>query len=372
MAIRYPSGNRAQLYSFSNLIAKLPPTPKGTLPRMLRIFDQPPAELWACSADELADKLGGPSLIRLPGRVPQPLFVSTLLHGNETTGWDAVRGMLGNGGEQTLPRALTLFIGNVHAARAGLRHRDGESDYNRIWRGGTGPEHALASQVLAEIERERPVACVDLHNTSGKNPVYGCVHDLHENSLALARHFSNTLVLVNHPQSMLSMALSATVPAVTIECGKPGNPAVTARISAQLRKLLEEIDSHPVTRPADTLLEDPQLLRSVAQVRVPDEVSFSMGGADAELCLNADLERYNFREVASGTVIATIRSGSDARLEAVDDNGVDIAKQFFRRQGDTLVAARNIVPTMFTPIERIVRQDCLCYLMESLQAGDIS
>ena len=91
MAIRYPSGNRAQLYSFSNLIAKLPPTPKGTLPRMLRIFDQPPAELWACSADELADKLGGPSLIRLPGRVPQPLFVSTLLHGNETTGWDAVR-----------------------------------------------------------------------------------------------------------------------------------------------------------------------------------------------------------------------------------------------------------------------------------------
>ncbi|MFT5449510.1 MAG: succinylglutamate desuccinylase [Gammaproteobacteria bacterium] len=280
--------------------------------------------------------------------------------------------MLGNGGDQTLPRALTLFIGNVHAACAGLRHRDGESDYNRIWRGGMSPEHALAGQVLAEIEREQPVACLDLHNTSGENPVYGCVHDLHESSLALARHFSNMLVLVNHPQSMLSMALSATAPAVTIECGKPGHPAVTARIGERLRTVLEDIDSQPIAPPAGTLFEDAQLLRSLARVRVPDEVSFSMSGADAELCLHADLEQYNFREVVSGTVIATIRSGSDARLEALDDNGVDIAKQFFRREGDTLITARSIVPSMFTPIERIVRQDCLCYLMESLQADDVS
>jgi succinylglutamate desuccinylase len=334
---------------------------------MLEIFDQTPPGLWACAADELTDKLGGPSLIRLPGQIQQPLFVSTLLHGNETTGWDALRDMLGNGGDRLLPRALTLFIGNVHAARLGLRHLDGEPDYNRIWRDGRGAEQALVDRLLAEIERERPIACLDLHNTSGENPVYGCVHNQHANSLALAQHFSDTLVLVKHPQSMLSMALSATTPAVTIECGKPGNPAVTAQISARLRHLLEEIDSHAMTRSTNSLPENVQLLRSVARVRVPDDVSFSLHGADAELQLNADLERYNFREVVSGTVVATVRSGSNARLEAFDDNGVDIAKQFFRRQGDSLICVRSIVPSMFSPIERIVRQDCLCYLMEPIR-----
>jgi len=339
---------------------------------MLQIFDQPPANLWNCATHELADVLGGPALIRLPGQQTQPLFIATLLHGNESTGWNAVCDLMRNAGAHALPRAVTLFVGNVHAAREGLRHLDGQPDYNRIWHGHQGPESALAAQVLAEVTREQPIACVDLHNTSGENPVYGCVHRLDDASPALARHFADTLVLVRHPESMLSIALSALAPSATVECGKPGNQAVTERISERLLALLADTGFAGARNAAHTSLPDVRIMRSVARVRIPDHLSFTMSGADADLSLLADLERHNFNLIPDGTLIARIRPGCDARLEAFDDNGIDVADRYFRREGDTLVAAGAILPSMFTPNERIVRQDCLCYLMESVQSARAS
>ena len=38
--------------------------------------------------------LGGPTLIHLPGKRQPALFISVLLHGNETSGWDALRALL--------------------------------------------------------------------------------------------------------------------------------------------------------------------------------------------------------------------------------------------------------------------------------------
>jgi len=337
---------------------------------MLRIFNQAPANLWNCAPHELADVLGGPALIHLPGQHSQPLFVATLLHGNEPTGWEALCDLMRKPDARSLPRAMTLFIGNVDAAREGLRHLDGQPDFNRIWRGHQGPEKALAAQVLAEITRKRPIACVDLHNTSGKNPVYGCVHRLDDASPALARHFADTLVLVRHPESLLSIALSSLAPSITVECGKPGNQIVTARISERLHALLANSSFLSTADTPRTPSPDTRIMHSVARVRIPEHLSFSMSGADADLSLAADLERHNFQLIPDGTVIATVRQGCDARLEACDDNGADVADRYFRREGNTLVAARAILPSLFTPNERIVRQDCLCYLTENVQAAD--
>lgn len=65
-------------------------------------------------------------------RLPEPLFVSMLLHGNETTGLLAVQRLLDKYRDQPLPRALSVFVGNVEAARLGLRRLEGQPDYNRI------------------------------------------------------------------------------------------------------------------------------------------------------------------------------------------------------------------------------------------------
>ena len=220
----------------------------------------------------------------------------------------------------------------------------------------------MAARVLAEVERSQPAACVDVHNTSGENPVYACVHRLDDATLALAAHFSTTAVLVTHPESLLSMALSTRMPSITLECGKPGNPQVTRHVSDLLATLAasDVLDREASRQPLT------QLLRCVARVRIPADVSFSFHDEQADLRLAADLDTLNFDVVAAGTPIAFVRPGCGAALVALDEHGVDVSERYFRRRGDTLVTAAPVIPSLFTPNERIIRQDCLCYLMERL------
>ena len=80
---------------------------------MLRELDQLPAGLLDLDATQLEARLGGPTLIHLRGRREQALLVTVLMHGNETTGWEAVRRLLprfdiagGGGGSAPLAESL--------------------------------------------------------------------------------------------------------------------------------------------------------------------------------------------------------------------------------------------------------------------------
>ena len=76
-----------------------------------------PDGLLELPVERLHEMLDGPTLIHLPGRHERPLFVSVLLHGNEDTGWEAMRVLLRTYAQKELPRALSLFIGNVEVCR---------------------------------------------------------------------------------------------------------------------------------------------------------------------------------------------------------------------------------------------------------------
>ncbi len=159
---------------------------------MLQILESLPENLLSTPPEGLADVLGGPTLLHLPGTDSGAgrgaLFVSTLLHGNETTGWDALRQLLLEFEDGVPPRPLTIFIANVQAAKARLRHLDGQPDFNRIWDYGPGRERDMARRVLHEIKILQPIACLDIHNTSGNNPMYACVHRLDDDSFFWSEH----------------------------------------------------------------------------------------------------------------------------------------------------------------------------------------
>lgn len=74
-----------------------------------------------------------PTLIHLPGVVPEPIFVSVLLHGDEDVGLKAIQQVVSSYRGQLLPRALSVFVGNVAAATAGVRFLPHQLDYNRVW-----------------------------------------------------------------------------------------------------------------------------------------------------------------------------------------------------------------------------------------------
>ena len=329
---------------------------------MLKILEHLPDGLADCPAEGLEDLLGGPALLHLPGERPEPLFLSVLLHGNEIAGWEAVRGILRDFSEARLPRALSILIGNVKAARLGLRRLDGQQDYNRVWNGGDSPEHRMARQVIEEMRRRNPVASIDVHNTTGPNPHYACVNRLDSRSLYLAQRFSKTAVYFRAPLGIQSMAFGELCPSVTIECGLPESPEGIVHAKAYLEQRLFE-EFIPDHRPATGELE---LFHTRARVRVPEDLSFSFRSRDADFYMPGELAEYNFQELPEGTAFGMWGDGVEPRLCVEDEKGHDAFDAYFENRGRQLTVRQPFFLSMLTTREKIVEQDCLCYLMERM------
>ena len=121
-----------------------------------------PDELLRINAREIRKLFPDPCLIELKGRSAETVFVSVLLHGNETTGFSVLQRLARWMRSHPLPRTMLVFIGNVRAAEAGLRHLAGQPDYNRIWNGGDSAEHALANRVLEKLAGRKLFAAIDI------------------------------------------------------------------------------------------------------------------------------------------------------------------------------------------------------------------
>jgi succinylglutamate desuccinylase len=110
-----------------------------------------------------------------------------LLHGNEDSGVVALQSVLRAYGQRLLPRALSILIGNVAAAREGLRRLDHQPDYNRVWPGGKAhtetPEYAAMQQVHSLMQARGVFASIDIHNNTGLNPHYCVISRLDQAAL---------------------------------------------------------------------------------------------------------------------------------------------------------------------------------------------
>jgi hypothetical protein len=331
----------------------------------LSIYETLPDGLLELEAHQLHTRLPGPSLIHLPGRRPEALFVSVLLHGNEGTGWLAIRDVLRNYRDQPLPRALSLFIGNVAAAKEGARHLENQRDYNRIWPGTetpSCPECPMAAQVVEAMRRRPLFASLDIHNNTGLNPHYACVNRLEPAFLHLATLFSRTVVYFTRPLGVQSAAFADLCPSVTLECGKPGSAHGTEHAADYIEACLHlsEFPRHPVAP------HDLDLYHTVATVKVPEAVSFSFVNEDRHIRFHPELDHFNFRELAAGTVWGEVNGRADGYLQVTDEGGRDVSREFFDCRGGEICLTKPLMPAMLTRDSQVIRQDCLCYLMERL------
>jgi hypothetical protein len=332
---------------------------------MLNELNQIPPGLLDLQAHQLADALLGPTLITLQGIREPALFVSVLLHGNETTGWESVRRLLQQytpgGGVRPLPRTLVLFIGNVNAARHQLRRMDGQPDYNRTWPGGemeVSAETRLMEQVTALMRRRRLFASIDIHNNTGLNPHYACVNVVENSFLRLATLFSRLVIYFIRPRGVQSLTFSKFCPSVTIECGKVGD-------ETGIRHTQEFVDAclHLHDLPNDTLLHtEVDLFHTVATVKIPAHIEFGFGEHHL-LGLDSQLERFNFSELPARTHWGDMQS-EEMPFVVTNEDGAIVTSDFFELQQGRLFNRLPVMPSMLTRDERVIRQDCLCYLME--------
>jgi succinylglutamate desuccinylase len=334
---------------------------------MLKELEGIPEGLLETETRHLERLLGGPTLLHLAGERQPALFVSVLMHGNETVGWESMRALLRNYlerfGALRLPRTLSLFIGNVSAAATGQRCTPGQPDYNRVWPGTDlppSPERAMMQEVVGIMEERGVFASVDIHNNTGCNPHYGCVNVLENRFLHLATLFSRTVVYFLRPRGVQSMGMAKLCPAVTLECGKVGDRHGTDHAMEYLDACLHlsALPSHPVAP------HDIDLFHTVAQVKVPKDVSFGFPPGVAEILFSPELERLNFRELPRGTALGRVRGDNGMRLDVRDEHGRDVAGRYLHLEDGELRLTLPVMPSMLTRNEAVIRQDCLCYLME--------
>jgi hypothetical protein len=331
----------------------------------LRVLDRVPDALLDVRVRDVANVLPEPTLIHLDGARRPGLFVSALLHGDESVGLVAVQQLLRRYADRALPRALSIFVGNVAAARAGVRRLPQQRDFNRAWPGGDfrdGDEVALLRQVFAAMQQRGVFASVDLHNNTGLNPHYACVNRLDGAFLQLATLFSRTVVHFVEPRGVQSSAFAALCPAVALECGRPGDAEGEARVADLLEAVLH-LSEVPQHAPAAS---DIDLFHTVAIAKVPAAVTLSFDGSPADLVFRADLDHLNFSELPAGTSLAQVRNRNDAPLTVVADDGSNRWQDFFAIRDGELVLRQPLMPAMLTRSVAAVRQDCLCYLMERL------
>lgn len=333
----------------------------------LRIFSAPPPNLLETNARDLAKLLGGPALIHFSGRQNRaPLAVVALLHGNETSGWTATARFLKKQ-RGILPRPLMLLLANLRAAEwgeAGARFLPDGADWNRVWTTTGGDSHgmAFARAAMDEFRRAKIWAGLDLHNNTGRNPLYAAVfrNRRRTESAKLAAGFSGVVVETEMPRGTCMEALSTLAPAATLECGTPGSRLGISRAESFLGEILAR--EKPPQNPPE------KILRTIAKVRLPSRHSVAFGDSDAaDIVISSAVERWNFHELRAGFVFARLREGvsATAKFIAVDGKGADVFGRYFALDGGRIRAARPFIPAMLTANEKAARDDCLCYIMEN-------
>ena len=331
------------------------------------ILENLPAALADTAPRDVRRVFPEPTLLRLAGDSDEYLFISVLLHGNETVGYEVLQRLADWLPRHRLHRGLLVFVGNVTAAAAGLRALPGQQDFNRVWQGAGGIEGDMAQEVLQFAAGHRLFASVDIHNNTGRNPFYACINRLDPAFLYLASLFSRRIVYFQTPATVQSMAFAGLCPSVTLECGQPANPAGVQAAFDYVIALsrLTSLSTHVDVR------HDVDVYHTLGRVELVGDpaVVFGQHAAltdDAAVLRLPDcIDDWNFSPLQKGHVLAEF-SGPAPLLRVTGGDGRDLTRRLLTIDRETVRLAEAVVPAMLTRDIAVMRNDCLGYLMETL------
>lgn len=332
---------------------------------LLRFPEGLPDQLLALDELDLLHRLGRPTLVRWPGTgQARPRAVATLLHGDESTGLQAMLRVLRR--RRVYPFDLYHVIGNVKAALEppgfAYRYLDDQEDFNRLWGLGdpTTSQRRAADAILRELRAADLESLVDIHNNTGDNPFYAIVTIETPEVINLATLFTTTLLRWDLELHTLMEATHDLCPSIAVECGLPGRPESVAFAVDALRRYL---GAEPLA--TNQVLRDHDLLGGMHKVMVRPEVHFRFGGElddEVDLVLDRDLDAHNFREVPAGLVLGWVQPGAAMPLHAIDADGHDVTDRHFAVVGQHVVVTTPGTPVMMTRTVEATRKDCLFYL----------
>ncbi|WP_171022242.1 succinylglutamate desuccinylase/aspartoacylase domain-containing protein [Thalassotalea litorea] len=332
-----------------------------------------------------------PFIVVFPARErhTQPQLFTTLLHGNETSGIEALRRLISN---PPVPLYDTyILVASVKAAATEplFFHRmlPGAADLNRCFTEKTlqnihqrvsqsktiGKSQPILSlpddysepQILAYriwrfINALNPRWLIDLHNTSGASPAFSVIRHVSDAHLLLCKQFSPYTVRSNINIGAL-FELAFSFPCVTIECGGTGDELAAQTAYTGIHRLmlatLPELkeDSEP-----SIILNDPIRL----EILPNKEVKLGYGprkNPDFDITLLADIDRFNFANWQAGKTLGWATPRGFSALSAKDEQGQERIHDLFQLQGEQLQCKTNLRLFMITNRVDIALSDCLLY-----------
>ncbi|NNL83998.1 MAG: hypothetical protein HKP27_00010 [Myxococcales bacterium] len=329
-------------------------------PMEAALFSGRDLDVGSTDADMLA-ALGGPAWVAIPGRDRSRLrVVSTLLHGNEPSGFRAIGRFLRS--EREPATDLLCFFGSVRAARIppGFANRTLPSgrDLNRCFKPPfCDAEGHLACEVLERLRERPPEALVDLHNTSGRGPAYGVLMSRDRRSQQIAALWSRHAVVTDLRLGALTEATTERFPSAVVECGGRDDPAADRLAWYGLRAFAERetlFDGKPTLE----LFEHPVRI----EVCRGYEIAYAAEPvAGVDITLYPDLDRYNFGVIDAGEAIGWLGPRGLSALQLHQASGVGSAEPLLTLRSERLVAAHPFRPLMITTQPEIAKSDCLFY-----------
>ena len=332
---------------------------------MIKQLNKLPEGLLGLPADKLYTKIDNHTLIHLKGNIERPVFISILQHGDEHTGWDALKDYLNNH-QHILPRSLYILFGNIQAARFNVRQLDNQPDFNRSWPSSLKQDNPVARnmQEITDIMREiKPFASVDIHNNSGRNPHYSGINKLDLEFINLASLFSDTMMYFTTPLGIQSGAFADFCPAVTVECGLSGASDGVEQTHTFLELLLNQSNLMQVPG----ILEHQKVYKIEATVKIKQDIDFSFEQQDHDFILVEDLDVLNFHPINAGEKFGTLSGNLAAKayMPFIVTNAENeiITDNYFTIDGNKVECNNSFIPSMITQKISAIKQDCLCYIM---------
>lgn len=326
----------------------------------LKIVHKVPKEFYTIEVKEVHNLFNGPTIIHIEGQSDETIFISTLLHGNETTSFLALQKFLKQFELNKPSRTILAFIGNTLGAKEGLRHLPNQPDFNRIWGVGDTKEHLLATEVFLYAKKFNLFANIDIHNNTGKNPHYACINTIEDQCMHLASLFSNQVVFYTEPSSVQSMAFTPLCPSVTLEAGLPGKEDGTTHVLEFLNKIIslksfsESFDYNLI-----------EIYHTVGRILVEQSISLDFKqNLINDLSFIKDLDELNFKELETNQLIAF--SKKETFLKVIDNQQNDVTSDYLNFKDHQFKVNRQFIPAMFSKDEYVIKQDCVGYIMEKM------
>lgn len=318
------------------------------------------SEIDLTTAFSMLLSLPGPCVIHIPGKHRGCRIVTTLLHGNEPSGLEAVHRLLT---EKFVPYVDTkIIIVSVHAAREEpvFSHRSfpNGKDLNRCFRPPyQGVEGKLAKQIIDYVVSEQPEAVIDLHNTSGSGPAFTVSARQCPEHIALASHFSRWFI---HTKIQLGSLMEVPLPCpiITVEAGGALDEDASRHAYTGLHSFLRHKDIYQQQQEVERLLEPKRLeIHQNTSLAYADRPVF---GANITLC--QDIEQHNFGVTPPGTVLGWV---DHDKLEHFRIGGGNAPiNRYFDAKSNELVVVRPMRFFMITSRVDIAKSDCLLYFVD--------